>query len=263
MRVVKRSLALSCAVTGLLAFAVPASAQTASNAQEPSVASYLCTFAGQCDGQPAPEAVTKDAPATKGFRLARSAPAQTEPTQAAPATKGFRLARAGQPAEPTKVAETAPATKGFRIAKAPVAATTTTRRTPGRTQVAEVTTTRHPAVESVGRGQRADLSIGFEFGSDRMTDSGVATAKIFQQSLMSPALSSKRFLIEGHTDSVGDAARNLDLSRRRAQAVADYLIGHGVDSSRLEVKGRGSEEPLPGHRKADPANRRVEAALIS
>ncbi|WP_304562980.1 OmpA family protein [Sphingomonas immobilis] len=206
--------------------------------------------------------MTKEAPATKGFRLARSAPQAATPTQAAPATKGFRLARAGQPAEPVKVAETAPQTKGFRIAKAPVAATPQVRR-PGRTEVAEATTSRRPSVESVGRGQRADLSIGFEFGSDRMTDSGVATAKIFQQSLMSPALSGKRFLIEGHTDSVGDAARNLDLSRRRAQAVADYLIGHGVDSSRLEVKGRGSEEPLAGHRKADPANRRVEAALIS
>ena len=75
--------------------------------------------------------------------------------------------------------------------------------------------------------------------------------------------SPRRFQIEGHTDSVGARSANLDLSRRRAQAVADYLARAGVERSRLEVKGQGSADPLPGRRVNDPANRRVEAELIS
>ena len=116
---------------------------------------------------------------------------------------------------------------------------------------------------TVARAPRANLSIAFELGSDRMTPDGIATARVFYQSLMTSQLRDQRFLIEGHTDASGDAARNLDLSRRRAQAVADFLISQNVDPARLEVKGRGSAIPLPGHRKTDPANRRVEAELIS
>ena len=48
--------------------------------------------------------------------------------------------------------------------------------------------------------------------------------------------------VQGHTDSRGDEAYNLDLSQRRADAVA-YLIEQGVDSSRLESRGYGKPSP--------------------
>ena len=81
--------------------------------------------------------------------------------------------------------------------------------------------------------------------------------------MLRPELLDKRFLIEGHTDSVGNRVANTDLSRRRAKAVADYLNAAGVDRTRLEVRGMGFKAPLPGRRTSDPANRRVEAELIS
>lgn len=65
--------------------------------------------------------------------------------------------------------------------------------------------------------------------------------------------------IEGHTDNIGDAQKNLKLSEERAQVVALYLIRHGVAESRIQAKGYGGSRPLTdddspeGHAK----NRRV------
>jgi outer membrane protein OmpA-like peptidoglycan-associated protein len=73
---------------------------------------------------------------------------------------------------------------------------------------------------------------------------------------MDPSL---RFQIEGHTDSIGSAARNLELSHSRAISVTDYLINrHAIDSSRLVPVGKGSQEPLQGVSPRDPSNRRVQ-----
>src|SRR6185312_6046364 len=51
--------------------------------------------------------------------------------------------------------------------------------------------------------------------------------------------------IEGHTDNIGSAEYNLDLSTRRAQAVRQVLIGRlGVPAARLEAKGYGLTRPV-------------------
>jgi outer membrane protein OmpA-like peptidoglycan-associated protein len=60
--------------------------------------------------------------------------------------------------------------------------------------------------------------------------------------------------IQGHTDNVGSADHNLDLSQRRADAVRRWLVEQGgVESSRLEAKGFGSTRPLVPN--ITPANR--------
>jgi OmpA-OmpF porin, OOP family len=49
-----------------------------------------------------------------------------------------------------------------------------------------------------------------------------------------------KLLIEGHMDSVGDAAHNMDLSKRRAEAVKAVLIGQfNLEASRLSAAGLG------------------------
>lgn len=67
----------------------------------------------------------------------------------------------------------------------------------------------------------------------------------------------------GYTDSQGSAQDNLDLSNRRAAAVANYLAQRGVQRSRMTISGRGEAEPI-----ADNAtetgrahNRRVEMVI--
>ena len=50
--------------------------------------------------------------------------------------------------------------------------------------------------------------------------------------------------VEGHTDDRADDAHNLDLSQRRAQAVADWLVAYGgIDPARLTVVGLGEASP--------------------
>jgi OOP family OmpA-OmpF porin len=50
--------------------------------------------------------------------------------------------------------------------------------------------------------------------------------------------------VEGHTDSDGDPGNNQVLSERRAQAVVDFLVAHGVDRNRLRPVGCAARDPL-------------------
>lgn len=67
-------------------------------------------------------------------------------------------------------------------------------------------------------------------------------------------------LLEGYTDSVGDRQANLDLSRERAQAVADVLADLGVDPARMQVVGYGEAFPVTDNasNRGRAQNRRVE-----
>lgn len=66
--------------------------------------------------------------------------------------------------------------------------------------------------------------------------------------------------VQGHTDNVGNAEVNMNLSEKRAQAVRDYLIKAGVQAERMTAHGYGSTEPIADNStKAGRAkNRRVE-----
>ncbi len=69
--------------------------------------------------------------------------------------------------------------------------------------------------------------------------------------------------VVGHTDSVGSEAYNQELSERRARAVADYLVAHGVNPARIHVEGRGEREPRATNatEAGRQLNRRVEIFL--
>ena len=55
-----------------------------------------------------------------------------------------------------------------------------------------------------------------------------------------------RIVLAGYADRIGSDQYNRDLSERRAQAVADYLASKGIDQSRLQVEGRGEDQPVTG-----------------
>jgi outer membrane protein OmpA-like peptidoglycan-associated protein len=73
-----------------------------------------------------------------------------------------------------------------------------------------------------------------------------------------------RLEVGGHTDSDGSEDYNLELSTRRAASVVGYLIGKGVDTSRLEWKGYGESRPIHPNDSEDQkeANRRVEFRIL-
>lgn len=69
--------------------------------------------------------------------------------------------------------------------------------------------------------------------------------------------------IEGHTDSTGSDSYNMDLSRRRAESVVSYLVGQGIDRSRLSAKGLGEGYPVASNDTSAgrQQNRRVEMII--
>jgi outer membrane protein OmpA-like peptidoglycan-associated protein len=69
--------------------------------------------------------------------------------------------------------------------------------------------------------------------------------------------------VEGYTDNTGDAAFNLNLSRERAQAVADMLADLGIDDKRIQVQGYGDQYPVEANasERGRAVNRRVEVVF--
>jgi outer membrane protein OmpA-like peptidoglycan-associated protein len=74
----------------------------------------------------------------------------------------------------------------------------------------------------------------------------------------------RKVRVEGHTDSKGSDAYNIKLSQRRANAVRDYLIAHGVEADRLVAVGYGETRPVADNGTAEgrARNRRVEFTIL-
>ncbi|XMO86590.1 DUF5723 family protein [Algibacter sp. AS12] len=74
-----------------------------------------------------------------------------------------------------------------------------------------------------------------------------------------------KFVIEGHTDSIGSYELNQRLSETRAYAVKNYLIEHGIDPTRLSAIGYGEKRPVATnmYKAGRLQNRRVEIKLVN
>ncbi len=70
--------------------------------------------------------------------------------------------------------------------------------------------------------------------------------------------------VDGHTDNVGDDAKNLKLSQDRAAAAVTYLVSKGIDAKRLLATGYGETQPVADNKTAAgrAQNRRVEFNLL-
>ena len=115
----------------------------------------------------------------------------------------------------------------------------------------------------------------FPFNSAELLPGG--QQKLDQLAENSKGANVERVVLTGHADRIGSEEYNQQLSEDRAQAVADYLAQKGVDSSRLQVEGKGKSEPITGNEcsKLGPESnknqkliaclqpdRRVDAALL-
>ncbi|MDH4216133.1 MAG: OmpA family protein [Gallionella sp.] len=111
----------------------------------------------------------------------------------------------------------------------------------------------------------------FKSGTDELEKGcGTKSKKLANQiidvkkSLQSQGYSGFKFIVSGHTDSSGDAAKNKDLSMRRAQVMVKELVKQGVDANDIEAVGMGSEQLLvkPDNTPAKKAkNRRYEVQI--
>ncbi|EPC04322.1 flagellar motor protein MotB [Litchfieldella anticariensis FP35 = DSM 16096] len=100
--------------------------------------------------------------------------------------------------------------------------------------------------------------VNFEFDSAKLTPQAETVLDEVAERLV--ANPNVRVSIDGHTDSVGSAAYNQDLSQRRAQSVVDYLESRGVEQHRMRAQGFGEEQPIATNETdaGRAENRRVE-----
>lgn len=116
--------------------------------------------------------------------------------------------------------------------------------------------------EKVKRFTGVVEGIEFDRGKDtirpvsmRTLDAAVGVLKEY------PAL---RVEISGHTDTDGNRDFNIDLSKRRADSVKAYFVAREIDTSRIEARGAGPDEPIADNKTAagKQKNRRIEFKLL-
>ncbi|WP_052208576.1 OmpA family protein [Croceibacterium mercuriale] len=123
-----------------------------------------------------------------------------------------------------------------------------------------------PVVEVAS--EPVELTIGFPEGSTLTPDAQQQLATVLQSDALAEGWP---IVVRGHSDSDGTSAANLATSRRRAQAVADWLMANGVDKARISVIALGAQNPVAPNAQADGTpseagrarNRRVEITIAA
>ncbi|MCC3159214.1 OmpA family protein [Hymenobacter sp. 15J16-1T3B] len=107
-------------------------------------------------------------------------------------------------------------------------------------------------------------NIFFDFDKATLRKESTAELERLVQ-LMTTEYPALRIEISGHTDNVGKAEYNKDLSLRRAKAVVDYLTAHGVAAARLTSAGYGDTQPVAPNttKEGRQLNRRTEFKVVA
>jgi outer membrane protein OmpA-like peptidoglycan-associated protein len=108
------------------------------------------------------------------------------------------------------------------------------------------------------------VTVNFKFNSSKLD----SDAKMALDQMVQNQSQYKRFFVavEGFTDKTGSADYNEVLSRRRADAVVEYLVAqHNIPIYRIHMVGLGEQKPVDDarNRAANAKNRRVEVTLFS
>lgn len=100
--------------------------------------------------------------------------------------------------------------------------------------------------------------VHFALGSVDLTAASKKTLSALIADL--PALHPTAITVSGHTDRTGDDVGNLDLSEKRSEVVADWLIAHGAARQLVKTYWQGQRQPVKptAEGKYEPLNRRVE-----
>lgn len=104
-----------------------------------------------------------------------------------------------------------------------------------------------------------------QFGTGAATVQPVSAPLLDALTQIAGRCSNFKMLVEGHTDAVGDATKNMALSESRAAAVEQYFVSKGVKADQIAAKGFGSTKPLDtsGTSAGNQRNRRIEISVAA
>lgn len=107
----------------------------------------------------------------------------------------------------------------------------------------------------------ANRIIEFRSGSATLTE--VGTRILDEMRVPMARMGVAKFLVVGHTDSVGPREQNLHLSKARAGAVKAYLVSHGLAADAIMVEGNGPDQPVADNATVEgrARNRRIEIRI--
>jgi outer membrane protein OmpA-like peptidoglycan-associated protein len=120
-------------------------------------------------------------------------------------------------------------------------------------------------IERIGEGIKITFDSGILFETNSSALQAVARTNIESLAKVLNKYPDTNILIEGDTDNTGTEEYNQKLSERRAQAVANYQKGLGVDGSRISTVGLGELNPVASNDSdyGRTQNRRVEVAIFA
>lgn len=120
-------------------------------------------------------------------------------------------------------------------------------------------------VERVGEGIKITFDSGLMFATNQSNLNVNTKDNLQNLATVLQKYEDTNVLIEGHTDNTGTDEYNLELSKKRASSVQDYLISLGLDYKRLEIAGYGESQPIAdnGSAAGRQSNRRVEVAIYA
>lgn len=114
------------------------------------------------------------------------------------------------------------------------------------------------ALSSVSSGGKTRLLVFFEF--DKADLQAASSPELNRAVELMKAVPAMKVEIAGYSDTIGTLSHNLDLSLRRANAVRDFLIQHGIAPDRITAHGYGPASPIATNvtDEGRAENRRVE-----
>ncbi|MDZ7291650.1 MAG: OmpA family protein [candidate division KSB1 bacterium] len=120
-------------------------------------------------------------------------------------------------------------------------------------------------VERVGEGIKITFDSGLLFDVDQAALKPQSKENLQKLAAILQKYEDTNILIEGHTDNTGFEEHNLNLSRLRAQSVANFLAGLKVNPARFTIMGYGESQPIATNDTAEgrQMNRRVDLAVMA
>jgi len=120
-------------------------------------------------------------------------------------------------------------------------------------------------IERVGEGIKITFDSGLLFNVDKSELSAASKTNLTNLAEILTKYDDTEILLEGHTDASGSDAYNLELSKKRAASVSNFLTGQNVRINRFSVEGYGEAQPIASNETVEgrQENRRVEVAIFA